>query len=107
MSASAAKAALAASGMAQAVRFPTTFRFGEWRVNSLTNSVENGTDTRQMEPRAMDVLVALCQRDGTIVSAEELLAQCCAARYMATIRYTKSLRSCGACSAITQRRLLI
>ncbi|WP_211462322.1 nSTAND1 domain-containing NTPase [Collimonas silvisoli] len=29
-----------------------------------------------MEPRAMDVLLALCSRAGTVVSAEELLQQC-------------------------------
>jgi tetratricopeptide (TPR) repeat protein len=38
--------------------------------------VRDGTLCRQLEPRAMDVLVALCKRAGRVVSAEELLEQC-------------------------------
>lgn len=54
----------------------TTFRFGEWLVNPLANSIERAGERRQMEPRAMDVLVVLCKAHGAIVSADELLAQC-------------------------------
>ncbi|MEO6920267.1 MAG: winged helix-turn-helix domain-containing protein [Collimonas sp.] len=52
------------------------FRFADWEINPATNSIGNGITKRQMEPRAMDVLVALCSRAGAVVSAEELLLQC-------------------------------
>lgn len=52
------------------------FRFGAWQVDPPTNSVERAGERRQMEPRAMDVLVVLCQAAGNIVSAEELLSKC-------------------------------
>lgn len=51
-------------------------RFGEWQVSTATNSISRGDDTRQIEPRAMDVLVTLCERAGTVVSADELLQAC-------------------------------
>lgn len=53
-----------------------SFQFGHWHVNPNDNSIDNGTETRQMEPRAMDVLVTLCSAPGTIFSAEQLLEQC-------------------------------
>jgi DNA-binding winged helix-turn-helix (wHTH) protein/tetratricopeptide (TPR) repeat protein len=52
------------------------FHFGEWLVDPLTNSVEQAGERRQMEPRAMDVLVVLCEAAGGIVSADELLTRC-------------------------------
>lgn len=52
------------------------FRFGAWFVHPSTNSIDNGDERRQMEPRTMDVLLALCMAKGDIVSADELLAQC-------------------------------
>lgn len=52
------------------------FRFGEWQVERATNSLLSGGVRRQMEPRAMDVLVLLCERANTVVSAEQLLEQC-------------------------------
>jgi DNA-binding winged helix-turn-helix (wHTH) protein/tetratricopeptide (TPR) repeat protein len=54
----------------------TVFRFGEWHVSRATNTLVNGTLRRQMEPRAMDVLVALCRRANSVVSVEELLEEC-------------------------------
>lgn len=52
------------------------FQFGVWQVNPLDNSITHGLEKRQMEPRAMDVLVVLCKASGTILSAEQLLEQC-------------------------------
>jgi len=52
------------------------FRFGAWLVDPSTNSIEGVPGKRQMEPRTMDVLLALCNARGTVVSAEELLQQC-------------------------------
>lgn len=53
-----------------------TFRFGAWLVHPASNSVEQAGEKRQMEPRAMDVLVVLCQAGGAIVSADDLLSRC-------------------------------
>lgn len=52
------------------------FRFGEWVVEPPSNSIRHGAERRQMEPRAMEVLVILCKAAGKIVSADELLTQC-------------------------------
>ncbi|HEX7983136.1 MAG TPA: winged helix-turn-helix domain-containing protein, partial [Duganella sp.] len=52
------------------------FRFGAWLVDPSLNSIENADGRQQMEPRTMDVLLALCYARGEIVSAEALLAQC-------------------------------
>lgn len=52
------------------------FRFGEWLIDPPTNSIEQPGERRQMEPRAMNVLVVLCQAAGKVVSADELLSQC-------------------------------
>jgi DNA-binding winged helix-turn-helix (wHTH) protein/tetratricopeptide (TPR) repeat protein len=52
------------------------FLFGEWLVDPSTNSIHQSGERKQMEPRAMEVLVVLCQAAGKIVSADELLAQC-------------------------------
>lgn len=52
------------------------FRFADWEVDPSTNSIARDGDRKQMEPRAMDVLLALCRRANTVVSSEELLEQC-------------------------------
>ncbi|HEY0061176.1 MAG TPA: winged helix-turn-helix domain-containing protein [Telluria sp.] len=52
------------------------FQFGAWRVSQDSNCLLQGTLRRQLEPRAMDVLVALCLRPGKVVSADELLDLC-------------------------------
>lgn len=53
-----------------------TFRFGEWSIDPATNAVDNGTIRTQLEPKAMDVLMALCAQPASIVSAEQLLVAC-------------------------------
>ncbi|ELX09331.1 hypothetical protein Jab_2c13970 [Janthinobacterium sp. HH01] len=52
------------------------FRFGPWLVDPVANTIDNGAQQRQLEPRTMDVLVALCAADGAVLSADELLEQC-------------------------------
>jgi DNA-binding winged helix-turn-helix (wHTH) protein/tetratricopeptide (TPR) repeat protein len=52
------------------------FRFGAWLVDPSTNAIETADEKRQMEPRTMEVLVALCKARGAILSADELLTQC-------------------------------
>ena len=54
----------------------TNFRFGAWLVDPATNSIASAAEKRQMEPRLMEVLVALCSARGAIVSGEALLEQC-------------------------------
>jgi DNA-binding winged helix-turn-helix (wHTH) protein/tetratricopeptide (TPR) repeat protein len=54
----------------------TSFRFGAWLVDPATNSIASADEKRQMEPRLMEVLVALCSARGAIVSGEALLEQC-------------------------------
>ena len=52
------------------------FQFGKWQVSPRTNAVWHGADRRALEPRAMDVLAALCAAAGAVMSAEQLLQQC-------------------------------
>jgi DNA-binding winged helix-turn-helix (wHTH) protein/tetratricopeptide (TPR) repeat protein len=53
-----------------------SFRFGEWRVDPATNTLSSGVLNRQLEPRAMDVLLYLCRHPHVVVSAETLLDAC-------------------------------
>lgn len=52
------------------------FRFGEWLVDPASNSISTATEQRQMEPRAMDVLVTLAFHAGEVVATEKLLITC-------------------------------
>lgn len=52
------------------------FRFGEWLVDPSTNSIAMEAAKRRMEPRAMELLVALCGARGAVLSSDELLTQC-------------------------------
>lgn len=52
------------------------FRFGEWDVSRAGNSLQRGDERFQIEPRAMDVLFALCARANEVISTEELLLEC-------------------------------
>ncbi|QJD92770.1 AAA family ATPase [Duganella dendranthematis] len=53
-----------------------SFRFGEWRVDPATNTLSCGVLNRQLEPRAMDVLLYLCGHPHVVVSADTLLDAC-------------------------------
>jgi DNA-binding winged helix-turn-helix (wHTH) protein/tetratricopeptide (TPR) repeat protein len=53
-----------------------SFRFGEWRVDPATNTLSCGVLNRQLEPRAMDVLLYLCRHPHVVVSADTLLDAC-------------------------------
>lgn len=56
----------------------SSFQFGDWQVDARmcrVRHVAESTET-QIEPRAMDVLSALCHRAGTILSADDLLHLC-------------------------------
>jgi DNA-binding winged helix-turn-helix (wHTH) protein len=53
-----------------------SFQFGAWLVDPATNTIATADQKRQIEPRTMAVLVALCKAKGAILSADELLLQC-------------------------------
>ena len=47
---------------------------GEWRVDRSTNELARGGDTLRIEPKAIEVLMALAGRAGEVVSREELMS---------------------------------
>lgn len=54
----------------------SVFFVGEWQVTPATNSLRRGADIKQLEPKAMDVLLLLCEKQGELVSSEEILNHC-------------------------------
>ena len=53
-----------------------SFRFGQWRVDPATNTLSFGVLSRQLEPRAMDVLLHFCAHPHDVISADTLLDAC-------------------------------
>lgn len=54
----------------------SVFFVGEWQVTPATNSLRRGADIKQLEPKAMDVLLLLCEKQGELVSSEEIFNHC-------------------------------
>ncbi|PIW62341.1 winged helix-turn-helix domain-containing protein [Shewanella sp. CG12_big_fil_rev_8_21_14_0_65_47_15] len=54
----------------------STFFLGEWQVNPSANSLLLGKQVKQLEPKAMDVLLFLCQRAGEVISSDEIVSHC-------------------------------
>ncbi|WP_434931259.1 winged helix-turn-helix domain-containing protein [Shewanella sp. HL-SH5] len=52
------------------------FFFGVWQVNPESNSLQQGADIKQIEPKAMDVLQLLCQHPGEVLSPDTIVEQC-------------------------------
>ena len=52
------------------------FRLGALRVSPSTREVLRGDEREKLEPRVMQVLVALFQANGRVVSRDELIARC-------------------------------
>ncbi|MGB8843551.1 MAG: winged helix-turn-helix domain-containing protein [Aliidongia sp.] len=54
------------------------FQFGDWQVDAQSCTIRYGEEAAetQIEPRAMDVLSALCHNAGRILSADDLLKLC-------------------------------
>src|SRR5215213_3382342 len=52
------------------------FALGASRVSPSTREVLRGTERELLEPRLMQVLVALFQANGRVVSRDELIARC-------------------------------
>lgn len=49
-------------------------RIGEWRIDRTINGLDRAGRTLRIEPKAMEVLMALADRAGEVVSREDLLA---------------------------------
>lgn len=54
----------------------TAHFLGEWQVNPSANSLLLGKQVKQLEPKAMDVLLFLCQNAGEVVSSDEIVSHC-------------------------------
>ncbi|EAW26549.1 transcriptional regulator [Alteromonadales bacterium TW-7] len=52
------------------------FYLGDWQVSPLSNSIQHAGKNKQLEPKAMDVLIYLCSKKGELVSSDELLNHC-------------------------------
>ncbi|GEA13634.1 winged helix-turn-helix domain-containing protein [Alteromonas sp. KUL49] len=52
------------------------FYLGDWLVEPSSNTLQLGKTKRTVEPKAMDVLLLLCQQTGDVVSADDIVAQC-------------------------------
>ncbi|WP_340676754.1 winged helix-turn-helix domain-containing protein [Paraglaciecola sp.] len=52
------------------------FFLGDWQVSRSTNSVRKGDLIRQLEPKAMDVLLLLCAQQGQVLSADHIVDHC-------------------------------
>ncbi|MFT2089740.1 winged helix-turn-helix domain-containing protein [Paraglaciecola sp. 2405UD69-4] len=52
------------------------FFLQDWQVNPSTNTLQRGEQTKQLEPKAMDVLLLLCSQQGHVLSADEIATQC-------------------------------
>jgi len=53
-----------------------SFFFGEWQINPQSNSVQSGDVIRSLEPKAMDVLRLLCQHQGEVLAADDIINHC-------------------------------
>ena len=54
----------------------THFFIGSWQVEPAENSLRQGKRKRTLEPKAMDVLLLLCQHQGEVVSTDDIVSQC-------------------------------
>ena len=52
------------------------FYLGEWQVTPASNTLQRAEEQKQLEPKAMDVLLYLCQNQAEIVSSDALLTHC-------------------------------
>ncbi|WP_339349286.1 winged helix-turn-helix domain-containing protein [uncultured Alteromonas sp.] len=52
------------------------FYLGDWQVEPASNTLILGKTKRAIEPKAMDVLLLLCQQAGEVVSADDIITQC-------------------------------
>jgi DNA-binding winged helix-turn-helix (wHTH) protein len=53
----------------------SVWKIGEWTAHPATNELRRGDEAVRLEPKAMDLLMALARRPGAVASREELLAE--------------------------------
>ena len=49
-------------------------RIGEWIADPATNELTRGAASVRLEPKAMDVLMLMAERAGSVVTRDELFA---------------------------------
>ena len=54
----------------------TRFFVGDWQVTPSSNTLQRGKTQKIIEPKAMDVLLLLCQQQGEVLSADEIIDSC-------------------------------
>ena len=54
----------------------SVFFVGDWQVTPATNTLRLGEKIKQLEPKAMDVLLLLCEKQGEILTSEEIINHC-------------------------------
>ena len=54
---------------------PSSLQVGPWRIDADANEIDDGARRTRVEPKAMQVLVALAEHAGRVLSREELLAR--------------------------------
>jgi len=52
------------------------FFVGDWQVTPATNTLRLGEKVKQLEPKAMDVLLLLCEKQGELLSSDEIINHC-------------------------------
>jgi DNA-binding winged helix-turn-helix (wHTH) protein/tetratricopeptide (TPR) repeat protein len=52
------------------------FFIGNWQVNPSTNTLRRGELIKQLEPKAMDVLLLLCVQQGQVLSTDYIADKC-------------------------------
>ncbi|GAB57069.1 nSTAND1 domain-containing NTPase [Rheinheimera nanhaiensis] len=53
-----------------------TFFLADWQVNPSDNTLRQGKQVQQLEPKAMDVLLLLCRHAGEVLSSDDIIGQC-------------------------------
>ena len=62
---------------------PAEFMLGDWTVSPQLDRIQNGDETRHLEPRSMDLLVFLSRQPAVVVSKDEIIEAVWEARFVA------------------------
>ena len=81
--------------------FPQTFRIGDWTANTLDNKLRQDDTKVHLEPRTMQVLVALAQRPGEVVTKEALLETVWNGRFVTDDVLTGATFRCAIPASVT------
>jgi len=53
----------------------TRLKVGDWLVDPALNQISSGSVVEHVEPKAIEVLLALCRRPGDVISRDQLLSE--------------------------------